>query len=442
MYQPPAATRRSKGGDAGGERGEGRASFGRRLRLIGWRRRSGLTRRADLQRVDPHRLGDVLQRHRAEIADLEIEPPLDLPVGVLGDADPSGLGDPLQARGDIDAVAHQIAVALLDHVAEMDADPKFDALVRRDPSVALDHRPLDFNGAVHRVDDAAELDNCAVAGALDDAAVVHGDGRIDQVAAKRPKPRQNPILVGAGKPRIADDVGHQDRGQFSGLAHGASAEARSPVAGGLGMAAFPCCTDETRRPGMQARRSVLSLAALARCVRQSNAENNSRFLWPCAISLGRPMRLGAAAQAQDDVSRSGRRNDTGEGKGRQRAALRGLCQARPLASNLPQHRLAPLVASLRRSAHACSSMARVSSDSARVRATHPGANMRAAFSSSAARTRPIVQPRRMQISRSLTPETRKATISPSRSVIEQAHAALAQVHAQAGRSRCNSSRHG
>jgi hypothetical protein len=42
------------------------------------------------------------------------------------------------------------------------------------------------------------------------------------------------------------------------------------------MAAFPCCTDETRRPGMQARRSVISLAALARDVRQSNAKNKLR----------------------------------------------------------------------------------------------------------------------------------------------------------------------
>ena len=115
---------------------------------------------------------------------------------------------PFEPRGDIDAVAHQVAVGLLDHVAEMDADPKFDALVGRDLGVALDHRPLDFNGAVHRVDDTAELDDAAVAGALDDAAVVHGDGRIDQVAAERPQPRQNPVLVGSGKPRIADDVGH------------------------------------------------------------------------------------------------------------------------------------------------------------------------------------------------------------------------------------------
>ena len=73
---------------------------------------------------------------------------------------------------------------VLDHVAEMDADPKFDALVRRDPGVALDHRPLDFNGAVHRVHDAAELDNRAVPGALDDAPVVHGDGRIDEIASE------------------------------------------------------------------------------------------------------------------------------------------------------------------------------------------------------------------------------------------------------------------
>ena len=177
---------------------------------------------ADLDRVGAHGFGDVFQRHRAEVGDRQIKPSLDLPIGVLGQTDRPRLADALQPRGDIDAVAHQVAVALLDHVAEMDADPKFDALVGRDPSVALDHRPLDFNGAVHRVDDTAELDDAAVAGALDDATMMHGDGRIDQVAAQRPQPRQNPVLVGSGKPRIADHVGHQDRGEFSGLAHGAT----------------------------------------------------------------------------------------------------------------------------------------------------------------------------------------------------------------------------
>ncbi len=46
----------------------------------------------------------------------------------------------------------------------------------------------------------------AVAGALDDAAVMHGDGGIDQVAAERPEPRENTILVRAREPAIADDI--------------------------------------------------------------------------------------------------------------------------------------------------------------------------------------------------------------------------------------------
>src|SRR4029077_16873626 len=101
---------------------------------------------------------------------------------------------------------------------------KLDALVGRDLGVALDHRPLDFDGAVNSVDHAAELDNCAVARALDDAAVMHRDGRVDQVAAKGPKASEDSIFIHTRKPRVADDVGDQDRGQFAGLAHGAVAQ--------------------------------------------------------------------------------------------------------------------------------------------------------------------------------------------------------------------------
>ena len=104
----------------------------------------------------------------------------------------------------------------------MNADAKFDALFERDPRVALDHGVLHFEGAAHCVDDAAKLDDAAVAGALDDAAMVHGDRGIDQIAAQRAQSRQSSIFVCPGKPRIADHVGHQDRGQLSGLAHGAT----------------------------------------------------------------------------------------------------------------------------------------------------------------------------------------------------------------------------
>ena len=157
----------------------------------------------------------------AEIRDRHIEPAAHLAIGVLGQADRAGLGDPLQPRGDVDAVAHQIAVALLDDVAQMNADAKFDALVGRDARVALDHGVLHFERAAHRVDDAAELDDAAVAGALDDAAVVHGDCGIDQIAAQRAQSRQGSIFVRAGQPAITDHIRDQNRRNLPGFAHGA-----------------------------------------------------------------------------------------------------------------------------------------------------------------------------------------------------------------------------
>src|SRR6516162_1359320 len=83
---------------------------------------------------------------------------------------------------------------------------------------------------------------------------MHGDGRVDQIAAKGPKPSEYSILVSASKPGVADDVGHQDRGEFPGLAHGAIAEAgRSPVEVGWAWLHFHAALIGMR-PGMQTRR--------------------------------------------------------------------------------------------------------------------------------------------------------------------------------------------
>ncbi len=71
---------------------------------------------------------------------------------------------------------------------------------------------MHFDCAANRVHDAAKLDDASVAGALDDAAVMGGDGGVDEVAAQTPETREGAILVGAGKPAVADDVGHQDSG--------------------------------------------------------------------------------------------------------------------------------------------------------------------------------------------------------------------------------------
>jgi hypothetical protein len=66
----------------------------------------------------------------------------------------------------------------------------------------------------------ASASTTAVPGALDNnAAVMHGNGWIGQVAPKRPEISQSAILIRACKPGVANDIGCQDRRQFPGLAH-------------------------------------------------------------------------------------------------------------------------------------------------------------------------------------------------------------------------------
>jgi hypothetical protein len=126
---------------------------------------------------------------RPEIGHRQIKPPLDLTIGVLGETGRPGLGDALQPRGDIDAIAHEIAVGFLDHIAQMNPDAELDPSLGRQAGVALDHTDLDFDRAALGVDHAVEL-NDAAAGALDDAPVMPGDRAINQIAAQ-PRSRDN-----------------------------------------------------------------------------------------------------------------------------------------------------------------------------------------------------------------------------------------------------------
>ena len=43
----------------------------------------------------------------------------------------------LQPRSDVDPVSHQVAVALLDDVTEVDFDPKLDAMLGAQAGIAL-----------------------------------------------------------------------------------------------------------------------------------------------------------------------------------------------------------------------------------------------------------------------------------------------------------------
>ena len=82
--------------------------------------------------------------------------------------------------------------------------------------------------------------------------MMHRDGRVVQIAPKGPKPCEDAIFVGPSKPRVADDVGYQDRRELPCLAHGVIAEAgRSPGRGGLGMVRFHAALRTRGQPEVQ-----------------------------------------------------------------------------------------------------------------------------------------------------------------------------------------------
>ena len=74
------------------------------------------------------------------------------------------------------------------------------------PSHPLLHRDRAGDG----FDNAREFDQDAVAGGLDDAALVLGDIGIDQLAAQRLEARQGAGLVLAHQPAIPRDIGRED----------------------------------------------------------------------------------------------------------------------------------------------------------------------------------------------------------------------------------------
>src|SRR6202035_1396759 len=96
------------------------------------------------------------------------------------DTNAAWLGEHFEARRHVDAVAKDV-IFLNDNVAQIDADTELYPPRRRDVCVAFCHPPLDFGSAHHRVGDAVELDQYAIAGSLDDAAAVLRDGGIDEL---------------------------------------------------------------------------------------------------------------------------------------------------------------------------------------------------------------------------------------------------------------------
>src|SRR5262249_13581306 len=123
------------------------------------------------------------------------------------------------ARRNIHTVTHQI-VALDHDIADMDADAQRQATL----VVGFLYR----RGAAYRLNSAGELDQEAVAHRLEEPPGVFGDLWLDHSGPQSLKPRQRPSLVAADELRVADHVGHQDRGKAALLGHSGTPARRSP----------------------------------------------------------------------------------------------------------------------------------------------------------------------------------------------------------------------
>jgi hypothetical protein len=143
----------------------------------------------------------------------------------------------------------------------MDADTKLDASSGATSALRWTIALRTSTGKVHRVTTLRNSMMLPSPGALDDAAVMHRDGGVDQVAAKGPKANQDAIFICTRKPRVPDRTPKSR--PVSGSRSRAIAEARSLVAGGRGMDAFHAAP--MRRSGRECGPGVrpVGLAALA-----------------------------------------------------------------------------------------------------------------------------------------------------------------------------------
>jgi hypothetical protein len=145
-----------------------------------------------------HMLAEIDERRRDLSGDM-------VPDG-LGERDPAGRRQRLQAGGDVHALSVEVA-AIHDDVAEIDTDAVADPLRLAPVQIGPRHGFLNRQRAAHRGHHAAEFNQRAVAHELDDAPAMLLDLRQDQRAPVGLKPFQRSGLILLHQSRITDHVG-------------------------------------------------------------------------------------------------------------------------------------------------------------------------------------------------------------------------------------------
>src|SRR5712692_6975532 len=145
--------------------------------LSSWRGR----RSVEQHSPDMHRLGDVLDRLLAKVFEVERQLVPDIFVDGAGDADTAWVGETLQPRRDVNAVAVKL-LAIDDHIAEIDADAKLHSPRGRDTGVFRLEPGLNIDRALDRVYHTGEFGQNAIAGGADKSPVMLFDQPVDDFA--------------------------------------------------------------------------------------------------------------------------------------------------------------------------------------------------------------------------------------------------------------------
>ena len=161
-----------------GERqhGDGRSSGG----LGRSRRRTAGS--PGLHPVCAHRRGNVLEQLLTALFEDRVDLAAHLVMHLAGNAEAARLGQGLEPRRDVDAIAIDVR-AFADDVAEVDADAQQDAACLRDLGVRCRHLALQFDRGRHSIDRTGELHQYAVAHHLDDASAMSAHRGLDDQRA-------------------------------------------------------------------------------------------------------------------------------------------------------------------------------------------------------------------------------------------------------------------
>jgi hypothetical protein len=146
------------------------------------------------------RLLDVLDLLRPKITKARGQRFPDLSVSVTGNAHPSGLSDPLQARGYVDPIAQKVATSN-HHVPDMDADAEAECTIHAYASVHVTERLLDLDGTLDGIDGGGKFGQYAVACGVGDPAPMLRNEPVHDLTVSR-ESTEGPHLVLAHQPGV------------------------------------------------------------------------------------------------------------------------------------------------------------------------------------------------------------------------------------------------